>query len=338
MCIRDRYSSSGSKNRAPPPKRFSVVATSSAGPTVHMMGGSLGTGDGEGNRSLLPRYPSSCIPRQGSPSRGDHRGSWSAIGMSSSDLPTVTLSIPQTGGGSTVNSIHKQNSTHSASTHGNSRRVACGGGSSKPNSGIAKTSGGVAHYSGRATNVFIRFVASCCGSDGRGGGSIPRGHSAAAVQVITKCTEAAGKFAKVHGGAMQYMQWCGLMVSFNAASRTSAHETKACSFTLALQHAIDELGVVMHATIVTSPILSFFAGNRGQLMLSVLGGFMTHHAAMHYYLGQTVGPTLSCIILCQHASAAAEMHFHVRRLGLVCVGRLQDVLSANPQDLSLIHI
>ena len=176
------------------------------------------------------------------------------------------------------------------------------------------------HFYGRATTVFVRFVAQSCGSDGSGNGFVQKGNVNTAMDVLSKCLEAASHHAKIHGGALQYMQGCGLMVSFNAASRVLSYEASACAFALNLKAAVDEqLGggkpVVMHASIVTSQVLSFFAGNGGQLMLTVLGGFMPQHAAIHHYLGQTVGPASSCVVMNNSVIPAIEMVFEHRLLG-----------------------
>jgi hypothetical protein len=137
-----------------------------------------------------------------------------------------------------------------------------------------------AHFYGRATTVFVRFVGAALESSM---------NTVSDRQCVTfnlnACMEVASKLAKANGGALQYMQGCGLMVSFNAASRVMSHERGACMFALALQEDIEAVcnGVFVHASIVTTPVMSFFAGNKGQLMLTVLGGFMPQHTAIHEY-------------------------------------------------------
>jgi hypothetical protein len=127
------------------------------------------------------------------------------------------------------------------------------------------------------------------------------------------------------------MQGCGLMVSFNAASRLVSHESKACSFVLALR---DDLGrfrgptLLMHATMVTSNIVSFFAGNKGQLMLTVLGDFMTQHTAMHQYLAQTLGDNHTCVLASERSVSTVETTFAFRRLG-ACAPRGNRRVSVN---------
>jgi hypothetical protein len=172
--------------------------------------------------------------------------------------------------------------------------------------------------------VYVRFVSASCGSDGGGNGTVLKSNSVAAMSVLSKCVDAASKHAKANGGALQYMQGCGLMVSFNAASRVAAHESKACAFALSLKGAVEALqvpgaDVVVHASIVTTNVLSFFAGDKGQLMLTVLGGFMTQHTAMHHYLAQTVGKEASCVLLSESMIQTIEMLYEHRLLGGVLV-------------------
>eukprot|EP00164_Ancoracysta_twista_P028558 GFYU01057038.1.p1 GENE.GFYU01057038.1~~GFYU01057038.1.p1 ORF type:complete len:126 (+),score=0.39 GFYU01057038.1:3-380(+) len=81
--------------------------------------------------------------------------------------------------------------------------------------GGAKGGGGGASktYTGRATTVFIRFIAGACGSVRGTDGTIPKGsHINTVVELLGLGVEAASKMAKSHGGAVQYMQGCGLMV------------------------------------------------------------------------------------------------------------------------------
>jgi hypothetical protein len=66
---------------------------------------------------------------------------------------------------------------------------------------------------------------------------VSKGSAVSAMNILSKCVDAGSKLAKAHGGALQYMQGCGLMVSFNAASRVAAHESKACGFALGLKAA-----------------------------------------------------------------------------------------------------
>jgi hypothetical protein len=87
--------------------------------------------------------------------------------------------------------------------------------------------------------------------------------------------------------------------------------------------------VVMHASIVTTNVLSFFAGNGGQLMLTVLGGFMPQHTAMHHYLSQTVGREASCVLLSDSVVPTIEMLYEHRLLG-----GLQYAVKTSPTEYS----
>ena len=178
------------------------------------------------------------------------------------------------------------------------------------------------HFFGKATTVLVRFVGASVGSDGRGDGSVTRGGAFSAMKALNQCIEAAARHAKSQGGALQYMQGCALMVSFNAVSRIASHEVKACSFALALQASIDLITpkVAMHASVVTSNVLSFFSGGKSQLMLTVLGGFMPVHTAMHHYLSQTIGDESSCVLMNNGVAQTVEMFFVSRRIGAVKIG------------------
>ena len=168
-------------------------------------------------------------------------------------------------------------------------------------------------FVGRATTVFVRF--SC------GGGSHHR-FSGTVVASLNFCVESAAKHAKIHNGALQYMQGCGLMVSFNAASRTNSHEAKASAFALALKQDVEgfvEGGatLVMHASVVSSKVMSFFAGNKGQLMLTLVGNYLHKHASIHHFLAKTVGAEASCVVAVGTVAATVDTLFSVRPIGAV---------------------
>eukprot|EP00658_Telonema_sp_P-2_P056661 TRINITY_DN4511_c0_g1_i3.p1 TRINITY_DN4511_c0_g1~~TRINITY_DN4511_c0_g1_i3.p1 ORF type:complete len:799 (+),score=122.34 TRINITY_DN4511_c0_g1_i3:278-2674(+) len=201
------------------------------------------------------------------------------------------------------------------------------------------------HFHGRSTTVFIRFVSPQLNSDGSGNGFVSKAASPIAMTVLSKCIEYGSKLAKANGGALQYMQGCGLMVSFNAASRVNAHESKACAFALGLKAETDALPkstLTMHATIVTTPVMSFFAGNGGQLMLTVLGGYMPIHTALHHYLSQTVGDDVSCILISKTTLPSVEVHYEARMLGVVGMspsqhaGRIERVFSVAADVIQLV--
>eukprot|EP00658_Telonema_sp_P-2_P056662 TRINITY_DN4511_c0_g1_i5.p1 TRINITY_DN4511_c0_g1~~TRINITY_DN4511_c0_g1_i5.p1 ORF type:complete len:805 (+),score=122.36 TRINITY_DN4511_c0_g1_i5:278-2692(+) len=234
-------------------------------------------------------------------------------------------------------SASKVSSSKRSSTNENGRAVKVGG----------KHSGAAAKgYTGQATTVFIRFIAGACGSLQGCDGTVPSGvHTSTVVEYLGLGVEAAAKHAKLHGGAMQYMQGCGLMVSFNAASRVNAHESKACAFALGLKAETDALPkstLTMHATIVTTPVMSFFAGNGGQLMLTVLGGYMPIHTALHHYLSQTVGDDVSCILISKTTLPSVEVHYEARMLGVVGMspsqhaGRIERVFSVAADVIQLV--
>ena len=161
-------------------------------------------------------------------------------------------------------------------------------------------------YSGPATTVYLRFSGEALvGRDTLMG-------------TLNFCVEIASKHAKTFNGALQYMQGCGLMVSFNAASRVNLHEARASAFVLAMKR--DVIGrsgppLAMHASVVSSNVLTFFAGNKGQLMLTVIGDFMTQHTAMHHYLSQTLHSNGSCILLNPAVANNVAVSFETRRLG-----------------------
>ena len=149
---------------------------------------------------------------------------------------------------------------------------------------------------------------------------------------LNYCVESAARHAKAFHGAVQYMQGCGLMVSFNAASRIASHESKACSFVLALREDMGRFGgprLLMHASVVTTGIVSFFAGNKGQLMLTVLGPFMAIHTAMHQYLALTLGDDCGCVLLSERSAGAVETLFALRRIGGVHPQQTSSIDSAN---------
>ena len=164
-----------------------------------------------------------------------------------------------------------------------------------------------AHFYGRATTVFVRFVGAKL--EMATGTAADRQCSAL---ILNTCVELASKHAKLHGGALQYMQGCGLMVSFNAASRVMSHERNACMFAVRLREEIEGLGtavgVSVHASIVTSPVLSFFAGNRGQLMLTVLGTFMSQHTAIQQYGRMLLGGSDAAKSTSMLLMSASTMH------------------------------
>ena len=95
------------------------------------------------------------------------------------------------------------------------------------------------HFTGKITTVFVRFVSKFCGSDAGGNGAVPLGCRDTAMSILNQSIEVASKHAKIHGGALQYMQGCGLMVSFNAASRVGSHEVKAVGFATGLRDEIN---------------------------------------------------------------------------------------------------
>ena len=186
--------------------------------------------------------------------------------------------------------------------------------------------GGTKHYAGRATTVFIRLVSAEFGSLHHTDGALPKGAVVPSVVAeLNRAVEATVFLSKVHKGALQYMQGCGLMISFNAASRVAAHESKACAFALDVKAAIEELrlpggsSLVVHVSVVTTNVLAFFAGNRGQLLLTVLGGYMPIHTAMHHFMSNVVGDNLSCLLISKGTLANTEHYFEVRSLGAVCI-------------------
>lgn len=140
--------------------------------------------------------------------------------------------------------------------------------------------------------------------------------------MLNNCIDVANKYTKFYGGALQYMQGCGLMISFNAASRVAAHESKACDFALALRREL-EGEIRLHVSIITGPITSFFAGTKGHLMLTLLGGFYPLHCAFQYYLhqmdldGEYPSSNSSSIVMCPNTVSAVSAHFKSRCLGLV---------------------
>jgi len=145
----------------------------------------------------------------------------------------------------------------------------------------------------------------------------------AATLTINTCLEAASRHARAHGGALQYMQGCGLMVSFNAASRVMSHERDACLFAEALSQDIVPLrSVYVHISVVTTAVLSFFGGKSGQLMLTVLGNFMPQHTAMHHHGRALLGasaPTGSLVIISSSTMYGLGVNVRARPVGVVCV-------------------
>ena len=172
------------------------------------------------------------------------------------------------------------------------------------------------HFFGKATTVFIRFNQ---GTDA--GSSISRSSVATTMASLNKCLELVAVHAKAHNGAIQYMQGCGLAVSFNAVSRVATHECKACAFALALHESIEGLPNThrnaVHTSIVTSNVLSFFAGNASHLLLTVVGGFMAQHSGMQQFLSEVLGTRTHCITVSQETLPAIEMLFNYRRIGEV---------------------
>eukprot|EP00658_Telonema_sp_P-2_P057474 TRINITY_DN4592_c0_g1_i20.p1 TRINITY_DN4592_c0_g1~~TRINITY_DN4592_c0_g1_i20.p1 ORF type:complete len:351 (+),score=74.04 TRINITY_DN4592_c0_g1_i20:120-1172(+) len=175
-----------------------------------------------------------------------------------------------------------------------------------------------AHFYGRATTVFVRFGGPCL--DAATDSAADR---LAATLTINTCLEAASTHAREFGGALQYMQGCGLMVSFNAASRVMSHERDACLFAEALRQDIMPLrNVYVHVSVVTTPVLSFFAGKSGQLMLTVLGNFMPQHTAMHHHgrtLLGTSASTASMILISSSTMYGLGVNVRSRPVGVVTV-------------------
>ena len=184
----------------------------------------------------------------------------------------------------------------------------------------AKDFGGdalTAHFYGRATTVFVRFGGPCL--DAATDSAADR---IAATLTVNTCVEAASKHARAHGGALQYMQGCGLMVSFNAASRVMSHERDACLFAECLRQDITPLrNVYVHISVVTTPVLSFFAGKSGQLMLTVLGNFMPQHTAIHHHGRSLLGATSmsSIVLLASSTMYGLGVSVTARPVGVVCV-------------------
>ena len=140
------------------------------------------------------------------------------------------------------------------------------------------------------------------------------------VAALNKAVETVVALSKEHKGALQYMQGCGLMVSFNTASRVAAHESKACSFAVGLKAALEELPgapFAAHVSVVTTNVLAFFAGNKGQLVLTVLGGYMPIHTAMHRFMSDTVGDDVSCLVTSSGTLVNVEHQFESRVVGVV---------------------
>eukprot|EP00658_Telonema_sp_P-2_P057470 TRINITY_DN4592_c0_g1_i1.p1 TRINITY_DN4592_c0_g1~~TRINITY_DN4592_c0_g1_i1.p1 ORF type:complete len:351 (+),score=89.94 TRINITY_DN4592_c0_g1_i1:120-1172(+) len=174
-----------------------------------------------------------------------------------------------------------------------------------------------AHFYGRATTVFVRFGGPCL--DAATDSAADR---LAATLTINTCLEAASTHAREFGGALQYMQGCGLMVSFNAASRVMSHERDACLFAEALRQDITPLrNVYVHVSVVTTPVLSFFAGKSGQLMLTVLGNFMPQHTAIHHQGRSLLGATsMSSIVLISSSTMyGLDVNVTARPVGVVTV-------------------
>eukprot|EP00658_Telonema_sp_P-2_P042281 TRINITY_DN30337_c0_g1_i1.p1 TRINITY_DN30337_c0_g1~~TRINITY_DN30337_c0_g1_i1.p1 ORF type:complete len:268 (-),score=50.24 TRINITY_DN30337_c0_g1_i1:147-950(-) len=140
---------------------------------------------------------------------------------------------------------------------------------------------------------------------------------------VNNCVELASKHARIHGGAMQYMQGCGLMVSFNAASRVMPHERDACLFALGLRQDVDALwDATVQISIVTTAVLSFFAGRSGQLMLTVLGNFMPQHTAIQHHSRTLLGAsasTESLVLISSSTMYGLGVNVISRPVGVVCV-------------------
>eukprot|EP00658_Telonema_sp_P-2_P011141 TRINITY_DN14235_c0_g1_i7.p1 TRINITY_DN14235_c0_g1~~TRINITY_DN14235_c0_g1_i7.p1 ORF type:complete len:335 (-),score=73.31 TRINITY_DN14235_c0_g1_i7:635-1639(-) len=167
-------------------------------------------------------------------------------------------------------------------------------------------------FFGRATTVFVRFSHPKFGDEA---GVLNAFDKREIVVKLNKCVEAMTKLAKANGGALQYMQGCMALISFNAASRVAAHESKACTFIDTLGDEIKKLpNMLMQASVVTSNVLSFFAGNKGQLVLTVLGGYMHHHTSLHHYI-QEVAPTLSITLMTSSVVTTVESFFKCRLIG-----------------------
>jgi len=159
---------------------------------------------------------------------------------------------------------------------------------------------------------------------------------------LAKCVDVGMRLAKAHGGALQYMQGCGLMVSFNAASRVTGHERKACLFALRLKEEIKRFDVPetlsMHTSIVTTQVLSFFAGNRDQLMLTVLGGFMPLHTAMHSFMdmmecgGSSVGGVTAIVVSPSVLAGVGDDVLRHRLIGVTSIVLPTAHIASNPPN------
>lgn len=164
-------------------------------------------------------------------------------------------------------------------------------------------------FHGRVTTVFARLL-------------IPpqRGAlNAFTISTINQFVESAAHIAKVHGGALQYMQGHALMISFNGASRSSAHECKACGFAVAMKKSCDEQegAVAVHISVVTSSANAFFAGGSGQLLMTVVGNHMETHSRLQQFLVSSVGSSVSAVVASQSTIAAADTRFTSRPVGAV---------------------
>ena len=176
------------------------------------------------------------------------------------------------------------------------------------------------HFFGKVTTVFLRFVAVSCGSSFAHGacGAVPLSGRDDAMVTLSRCLDTASRVARIHGGALQYMQGCGLMVSFNAATRVGSHECKAVAFALCVRDEVvaNVPGVTLHASVVTAHALSFFAGgNGGQLMLTVLGKFMRQHFNLHFFLASTVEGNASVVVVGVDVASAVETRVSTRPVG-----------------------
>ena len=188
-------------------------------------------------------------------------------------------------------------------------------------------------FHGRVTTVFARLL-------------IPPQRGALGIGTITtinQFVESTAHFAKVHGGALQYMQGYALMISFIGASRSSAHECKACGFAVALKRSCDERegDVAVHISVVTSSANAFFAGGSGQLLMTVVGNHMETHSRLQQFLVSSVGSSVSAVVASQSTITATETRFTSRPVGAVVgaeddavyvVHEVVDAVTAKDQD------